>query len=86
MTVTDSITVTYTVENTTSAAISVNGKEEMFTGSITKTLTGSSTVTIIAVNEKKSATKEYTYTKVEPVETTTATAVRMMPSGNVSMR
>ena len=68
---TDSITVTYTVENATSATISVNGKEEAFSGSITKTLTGSSTVTITAVNEKKSVTKEFTYTKVESVETTT---------------
>ncbi|MGN0351722.1 MAG: starch-binding protein [Roseburia sp.] len=68
---TESITVTYTVKNATSATISVNGVEETFEDSITKTFTEDSVVTINATNESKSASKEYTYTKVEPAETST---------------
>lgn len=59
-----SITVTYTVKNAQSATISVNGAEESFTDSVTKTFTKDTTVVIKAVNGEGSASKTYTYTRV----------------------
>lgn len=63
--------VTFTVENAKKATITVNGVAEEFTDSITKTFTDNTEVTVTAVNETKSATKNYTYTRVYEVPTVT---------------
>lgn len=57
-----SLTVTFTETNAQSATITVNGVEEAFDGSVTKTFTADSTVVVKVVNGSKSAEKTYTYT------------------------
>ena len=64
---TDSITVTYTVENATSATISVNGEEETYAEMASFVNTAGETI----------------YTAEISGDATTATVVRMLPSGNV---
>ena len=66
-----SLTVTFKANNAKSATLTVNGKSESFSGSITKTFTGDSTVVVKAINGTKSEEKTYTYTfKSEEVTTT----------------
>ena len=64
---------TFSVENAKKATIQVNGTTEMFTDSITKTFTDTAEVNIEAVNETKSATKSYKYTKIQEQQSETIT-------------
>ena len=68
-----SMTVTFSVENAKKATIQVNGTTETFTDSITKTFTDTAEVNIEAVNETKSATKSYKYTKIQEQQSETIT-------------
>lgn len=60
-------TVTFTVENAKKSVITVNGVSEEFTGSVTKNFTDTADVTIEAVNETKTASKSYQYTRIYEV-------------------
>ena len=57
----DSLTVTFTAKGAKSATITVNGKAESFTGSVTKTFTEDATVVVKAVNGTKNATATFEY-------------------------
>lgn len=61
----DSLTVTFTVKDAKTASITINGKTEQFTDSITKKFTATTEVSVKAVNGSKSASETYKYTKKE---------------------
>lgn len=64
-TFTDSIDVTFKAENATKSTITINGKTESFTGTITKTFDETTTATVYAENASGNVTKSFTYTKSE---------------------
>lgn len=59
----DTLDVTFSIKNASEATITIDGEEETFTDSVTKTFTKTSTVTVSAVNGTKSAEETYKYTK-----------------------
>ena len=62
-TFTDKLKVKFTANNATKSTLTINGKTESFTGSVTKTFDATTTVKVYAENSKGSAAKTYTYTK-----------------------
>ncbi len=66
-----SLSVTFTVSNASDATITINGVEESFSDSVTKTLTTTSTIVLKAVNGTKNTTATYVYTFEKTPDNTT---------------